>query len=102
MHFAGEHTLRLEEHIDTLDSELPQLTQFILPSGGECSARIHMARAICRRAERSVVMLHRRDEVNADVLRFINRLSDLLFVMARTAAIRDGNTEITYKKASGE
>ena len=89
---------RLEEYIDRLDQELPVLTQFILPSGGESSSRFHMARSICRRAERSIVALNERQEVSSSVLKFMNRLSDLLFVLARTSASRDGHIEKTYKK----
>lgn len=89
----------IEEWIDTYDSSLPPLTQFILPSGGECSARFHMARSICRRAERCIVALTKTNAVCEHVLKFINRLSDLLFVFARTAASRDNIPEVKYKKS---
>lgn len=99
VHFPNEHIEKIEEYIDLLDNELPQLTQFILPSGGECSARLHMTRSICRRAERCVVSLNKRENINSAVLIFLNRLSDLIFVMARTCASRDGIAEVPYKKA---
>lgn len=93
--FQDSHVIQLEQWIDQLDSDLPQLTQFILPSGGESSSRAHMARSICRRAEREIVATELNNEAG---LRFINRLSDLLFVIARTCAKRSGEVEITYKK----
>jgi cob(I)alamin adenosyltransferase len=97
--FDPQHVLTVELWIDGLDAELPTLTQFILPSGGEASARMHMARAICRRAERSIVKVSKERIVSESVLQFVNRVSDLLFVVARTLAMRNGTQEITYKKA---
>jgi cob(I)alamin adenosyltransferase len=97
--FDCEYSGDLERIIDLLDSELPMLTQFILPSGGESSARAHLARSICRRAERSIIKLKSCHKVSQNVMTFMNRLSDLLFVMARTFARRDGVVEKTYKKA---
>ena len=76
----------LETHIDDLNAELQPLNSFILPAGNEASARLHVARTVCRRAERKVSRLIAGDhDINANVLRYLNRLSDLLFVMARTA-----------------
>lgn len=76
----------LETHIDDLNAELQPLNSFILPAGSEASARLHVARTVCRRAERKVSWLIAGDhDINANVLRYLNRLSDLLFVMARTA-----------------
>jgi len=87
--FGAEATAALEAWIDSLDSRLPPLTAFILPSGGRAAAALHVARAVCRRAERAVVPLAR-DGGERDVAVFLNRLSDYLFVAARTAVCRIG------------
>jgi cob(I)alamin adenosyltransferase len=78
-----EQTLRLEEWIDQYSEGLPALTQFILPSGSLPGATLHFARTVCRRAERQVVTLSREEEINLEIIRYLNRLSDLLFVLAR-------------------
>lgn len=83
---------RLEGWIDRLDASLPPLRRFILPGGSMPGALLHLARAVCRRAERKIVELGP-DAVDRDVLVYINRLSDLLFVMARAANSRAGATE---------
>lgn len=76
----------LEDHTETLNAELPYLKNFILPGGSELVARIHHARAVARRAERSVVRLAENEHVNDAGVKFLNRLSDFLFVLARTHA----------------
>ena len=81
---AAEVTF-LEEAIDTLEESLPALTQFILPGGSMVASHLHMARTICRRAERSVVTLAREEACNVVVGIYLNRLSDFLFVAARAA-----------------
>ena len=86
---------RLEQWIDQLEEELPPLRRFILAGGGPAGAALHVARAVCRRAERSVVALGA-DAVEPGVLVFLNRLSDLLFVMARAANHRAGVPEIEW------
>ncbi len=86
----------LEGAIDRCDSELPTLHAFILPGGSRKAAYLHQARTVCRRAERSVVTLHRTAEVPAEVLVYLNRLSDLLFVLSRLANHREGVTEETW------
>lgn len=73
----------LEEEIDTMTSELPPLTFFILPGGNSHVSRCHVARTVCRRAERSVIRLHRASSVSPVIIRYLNRLSDYLFVLAR-------------------
>ena len=74
----------LEEAIDTLNDELAPLKEFILPGGSKASAYCHLARTVCRRAERKLVELHRNETVTDISLQYLNRLSDLLFVMCRT------------------
>jgi cob(I)alamin adenosyltransferase len=88
---------RLEMWIDEMDASLPTLTNFILPSGGKASAQLHVARAVCRRAERAIVSLQ--SSVQPSVSIFLNRLSDYLFTAARYAALKDGRAEVIYKKA---
>lgn len=75
----------IEKVIDMLEESLPQLKNFVLPGGSEIAARLHMARTICRRAERSVVALAESEEVPPVAVKYLNRLSDLLFQLARTA-----------------
>ncbi|SRR6056297_1189497 len=86
----------LEHWIDELDAELPVLKAFILPGGSRASALCHHARAVCRRAERALVALADAAEVSDSVLRYVNRLSDLLFVTARHIAYRDGQPEVQW------
>jgi len=76
---------RLEREIDALNAELSALTSFVLPGGTPAAAHLHLARTVCRRAERSAVALAAEEGVNAEALRYLNRLSDLLFVAARHA-----------------
>ena len=76
---------RLEAEIDAMNSEMPGLTSFILPGGSAAAANLHLARTVCRRAERTVVTLTRAEAINTQALIYLNRLSDLLFVMARSA-----------------
>lgn len=83
---------RMERWIDRLENELAPLGQFILPGGGRTAAASHLARAVCRRAERRMVGLGS-DEIGSVPLAYVNRLSDLLFVMARIANARAGITE---------
>jgi len=73
----------LEQWIDDTNEELPPLKEFILPGGNEAGACCHLARAVCRRAERSLVALHRKQSLNPASLAYVNRLSDVLFVFAR-------------------
>jgi len=84
---------RLEQAMDRWDAELPALHQFVLPGGTRAAAALHLARAVCRRAERRVVALAAHAEVDPNVLVYLNRLSDLLFVAARLANRRAGQAE---------
>jgi len=90
-----EAVQRLELTIDRLEQELPPLRRFILPGGGTAGALLHLARTICRRAERRVVALGP-DAVEAIIIVYLNRLSDLLFMMARAANRRAGILEIEW------
>ena len=78
----------LEAYIDSLESELAPLQRFILPGGTPAAAAFHLARTVCRRAERRTVTLHREEPLSAEVLGYLNRLSDLLFVIARVENAR--------------
>ena len=86
---------RLERLIDTLEAELPPLRRFILPGGGTCGAWLHVARTVCRRAERNVVGLGP-GAVEPVIVPYLNRLSDLLFVMARATNHRQGVPETEW------
>lgn len=77
------HVLRLEECIDVFDESLPPLREFILPAGSAVVTTCHLARTVCRRAERRVVALKHHETVNKEISIFLNRLADLLFVLAR-------------------
>jgi cob(I)alamin adenosyltransferase len=92
---APEAIQRLEQTIDRLEQELPPLRRFILPGGSSAGAMLHLARTVCRRAERRVVALGA-DAVEPIVVVYLNRLSDLLFVMARAANRRSGIIEIEW------
>jgi cob(I)alamin adenosyltransferase len=87
---------RLEGEIDRLQAGLPPLDQFILPGGSERGALLHLARTVCRRAERCVVALTRAEAVSPEALRYLNRLSDLLFVLARTVNQQAGIPELPW------
>jgi len=86
----------LEHHLDRYNEALPPLKDFILPGGGEAAARCHLARTIVRRAEREAVTLSHHDAVRPEAIRYLNRLSDLLFVLARVLARADGQGEVLW------
>jgi len=88
-----EHVDELEDAIDEADAELDPLESFILPGGSEAGATLHHARAVARRAERRSVALAADDPVNGEAIRYLNRLSDALFVLARLVNARDGVPE---------
>ncbi len=87
---------RLEAQLDSFNVALPPLKDFILPGGGLAAAHCHLARTICRRAERDVVTLARHDAVRPEAIRYLNRLSDLLFVIARVLARDSGHGEVLW------
>jgi cob(I)alamin adenosyltransferase len=88
---GGDDIAKLEYEIDRIDSELPPLNNFVLPGGNEAAARAHLCRSVCRRAERSIYRLFEEYEIDNQVLKFINRLSDYFFVLARQEANKTGN-----------
>ncbi|XP_039875166.1 corrinoid adenosyltransferase [Simochromis diagramma] len=96
--FIAQPIVDLETWIDEFTEELPSLTSFILPSGGKSSAALHLARTVCRRAERSVAPIVRSGEADPDVAKFLNRLSDYLFTVARYASMKEGSEEKIYKR----
>lgn len=89
---------RLEEDVAALNIYLPPLKEFVLPGGNEPAARAHLARAVARRVERALWALNASEPLNPFTLRYANRLSDLLFVMARTLARSGGGQEVTWVK----
>jgi len=93
-----EYTKRLEEQLDSFNESLPPLKEFILPGGGPAAAATHLARTICRRAERVCWSLAREESVGADVMIYLNRLSDLLFVLARVLARQDKGGEVFWRR----
>jgi len=90
---GDEDIARLERWIDLLDADLPKLEHFILPGGTSLAAHLHVARTVCRRAERRVVALSRDVALSTSLTVYLNRLSDLLFVMARWSNVRAGTAE---------
>ncbi|HEY2806169.1 MAG TPA: cob(I)yrinic acid a,c-diamide adenosyltransferase [Gemmatimonadales bacterium] len=89
----AERVAALEQAIDEAEAKLPALTSFVLPGGSPKAAALHLARTICRRAERAVVHLSHVESVPADVIVYLNRLSDLLFTLARLANQRAGHPD---------
>jgi cob(I)alamin adenosyltransferase len=86
----------LERRLDHYNDDLPPLKDFILPGGGEAAARCHVARTVVRRAERETVALSRHEAVRPQAIRYLNRLSDLLFVLARVLARASGHGEVLW------
>jgi cob(I)alamin adenosyltransferase len=93
----AEHTTRLESILDRFNDPLPPLKEFILPGGGPAAAACHVARTVARRAERRVLTLAGAEAVSPDVLKYLNRLSDLLFVLARVLARHERGTEVLWR-----
>jgi len=99
---TAQEVERLEAHLDELNAGLSPLKEFILPGGGPAAAACHLSRAMCRRAERRVVSLSDRETVNPASLCYLNRLSDLLFVIARTLNRLDGIDDVLWEKGGGD
>lgn len=100
LRITPSHVARLEEAIDRVNAGLRPLTSFVLPGGTTASAWCHLARTVCRRAERRVVTLQTQTPVNPQVLIYLNRLSDLLFVLGR-AANRGGADDVLWEPGKG-
>jgi cob(I)alamin adenosyltransferase len=94
---TAEHVARLEKSLDAFNDALPPLKEFILPGGGPAAAACHLARAIARRAERRVCTLARAESVSPEVAKYLNRLSDLLFVLARVLARHERGAEVLWR-----
>jgi cob(I)alamin adenosyltransferase len=92
-----EQIQALEEDCDRFNTALPELTSFVLPAGTETAARLHVARAVCRRAERDALAAAEELDINHLVLVYLNRLSDLLFILARTANAAVGSDEPLWR-----
>ncbi len=88
---------KLEQHIDKFELELPQLTNFILPGGDPSAAQLHYVRTVVRRAESQTVLLSEKDEINSNCIKYLNRLSDLFFVMGRLLNKRKNIDDIPWK-----
>jgi cob(I)alamin adenosyltransferase len=88
---------KLERHIDKFEMELPQLTNFILPGGDPSAAQLHYVRTVVRRAESKTVLLSEKDEINSNCIKYLNRLSDLFFVMGRLLNKRKNIDDIPWK-----
>ena len=97
---AGEQIAALEAAIDLHEAGLPPLKEFILPGGVRASALLHLARTVCRRAERQIVTLSEREPVSADVLIYLNRLGDLLFVLARAVNHAAGQADVPWRSTA--
>jgi cob(I)alamin adenosyltransferase len=98
----AEDVALLEAALDGYNANLPPLREFILPGGGSAATFCHLARALCRRTERRLVTLAREEELNPQTLQYINRLSDLLFVLARVLARRNGGGEVFWQPRAPE
>jgi cob(I)alamin adenosyltransferase len=92
------HVERLETELDGFNEALPPLKEFILPGGGPAAAACHVARTVCRRAERRCWSLARAETVGPEALKYLNRLSDLLFVVARVLARHESGAEVTWHR----
>jgi cob(I)alamin adenosyltransferase len=97
--FTSKMTSELEKQLQMYNATLQPLREFVLPGGSEATARCHLARAVCRRAERSAVALSKHEEVNDEILVYLNRLSDLLFVTARVLARIENGTETLWRSS---
>jgi len=87
---------KLEKHIDNFESDLPPLTNFILPGGDYAAAQLHYVRTVVRRAETQVVQLSEKDEINSNCIKYLNRLSDLLFVITRVINMQKGKKDVIW------
>ena len=98
-HLAEGETEFLEQEVDRMMQLLPERQGFILPGGTQAAAQAHVARTVCRRAERRIAALAEEAEVGDDIQRYVNRLSDYLFVLAKIINFNSGQTEIIWQNA---
>jgi len=97
--FPAGRVAQLEAWAEEANADLPPLKEFILPGGSRAASLLHLARTVCRRAERSVVALHRAEPVGEAVRRYLNRLSDLFFILARVANRASGQSDVLWQRA---
>ena len=95
---ADEDITYLENDIDECQKELAPLKEFLLPGGGKVPGYLHLARTVCRRSERACVTLNREEPIHPNIMKYLNRLSDALFVFARWVAHRVGESEILWQR----
>ena len=95
---AGSHVVRVDALLEKYNADLPALQEFILPGGSRAAALAQVCRTVCRRAERSIVALGREETLNPAPVQYINRLSDLLFVLARTLNRYSGGADVLWEK----
>ncbi|HRN96048.1 MAG TPA: cob(I)yrinic acid a,c-diamide adenosyltransferase [Candidatus Levybacteria bacterium] len=93
----ADHITQFEHDIDTMTKKMPELSNFILPGGSKSGAQLQYARTLARRAERRVVTLARKEEVDQTLIKYVNRLSDLFFTMGRFATFKEKQKEIIWK-----
>lgn len=98
---SKQEILQLEKMIDICQEKLPVLKEFVLPGGTNANSYFHLARTVCRRAERSTVQLSQTMEINEFAIQYLNRLSDLFFVIARYVQHAENQKEVTWKKNGG-
>ncbi|MDO5570883.1 MAG: cob(I)yrinic acid a,c-diamide adenosyltransferase [Bacteroidales bacterium] len=94
-----ESIKKLEKRIDEIDDELPTLNNFVLPGGAVSASFCHVCRTVCRRAERAVLRVSETDPVDEKILRFMNRLSDYLFILSRYCNLTQGTEEVLWDKS---
>ena len=92
------HVSELERILDDLNASLSPLKDFILPGGSAAAAVCHVARTVCRRAERRIISLSKQEQISELIVQYLNRLSDLLFVIARTLNVQAGRQDILWRK----
>ncbi len=95
-----DQIVQLEADCDRFNADLPELKSFVLPGGSQAAARLHLARTVCRRAEREALVAAGAETVNPRALAYLNRLSDLLFILARAANAADGHEEPLWRPGS--
>jgi len=93
---------RVESILDELNADLPYLKEFILPAGGKATSTSHLARTICRRAERRAITLSKSETINPLAIQYLNRLSDLMFVIARVLARFENGTEVLWQRGKNK